>query len=349
MSMSNLIRQAGTASVLAEYYRQTRDARLVEPIKRALSAFGRRSLPIGKSQAQTWVERTHLLSLPFARWKLRSGLDRFDLLYQPSGAGKVVSASGYRDATAGTTALALLAEIRYASAANDQSFAKLRAAWLEGLLTLRIPGGGFRETPVSIDDSDYYNGEAWLALAVYSDLYREDARTVAELVDLDNALIDRYSRMPNRNFFHWGAMAAAQRFATTGNARFLEFLRAQADYFYNGIRAALDPDTNHCATMEGVAAALGVFNRAGEGEAERARRLRIWLADEAARLPRLQIQPGQTGMVLGGDARLAAPRLIEFPGAFLQGFYKPSTRVDVGQHCLSAMLMIDRDGLLPQR
>jgi hypothetical protein len=59
---------------------------------------------------------------------------------------------------AGTVALALLAELVYANASGDNRFADLRSAWLQGLLSLRIPGGGFRQTPVSIDDADYYNG-----------------------------------------------------------------------------------------------------------------------------------------------------------------------------------------------
>jgi hypothetical protein len=45
VSPSNLIRQAGTASALAQYYEYTRDARLEEPIRRAIVALGRHSLP----------------------------------------------------------------------------------------------------------------------------------------------------------------------------------------------------------------------------------------------------------------------------------------------------------------
>ena len=346
MSPSNLIRQAGTVSALAIYYRHTRDEWLQEPIQRALAALGRHSLPIGKSRAQSWVERTHVLSLPFARWKLKSVLDRFGLLYENAGAGKVVSPNGdYGGASAGTGALALLAELVYANASGDNRFADLRSAWLLGLLSLRIPGGGFRQTPTSIDDSDYYNGEGWLAVAVYCDLHRDDARTAAELADLDRAMIERYSATPNRSFYHWGAMAAAQRFATTRDPRFLEFLHGQADHFLAKFQGSLRPEGNHCATMEGVAATLGTLNRSGEGDTARARRIRSWLSQEAERLPKLQIRPGQTGMPLGGDAQLRAPRMAEFPGAFLLGSYDPVTRVDSAQHCLSAMIMIDRDRL----
>lgn len=346
MSPSNLIRQAGTVSALAAYYRYTRDERLQEPIQRALSALGRHSLPIGKSQAQYWVERTRVLSLPIARWKLLFALQRFDLLYENTGTGKVVSPDGdYGGAFAGTAALSLLAEVIYASAAGDNRFAELRLAWLEGLLSLRIPGGGFRQTPTSIDDSDYFNGEGWLAIAVYSDLYRDDVRTAAQLSDLDHAMIERYSQNPSRGFFLWGARAAAQRYATTRDPRFARFVREQADLFLAKFQKALDPDHNHCPAMEGVAATLTVLNQSGENDTDRVRKLRSWLTQETVRLPKLQIQPGQADMALGGEARLRAPSMLQFSGAFLLGLYEPTTRIDLGEHCFWAILLaVDSPG-----
>lgn len=346
MSASNLIRQAGTVSVLAAYYRYTHGSRLQDPLQRSLVALGRRSLPIGKAPLQHWVERAHVLSLPFARWKLLSALRRFGLLYQTAGDGKVVSPDGdYSGALAGTVALSLLAELRYSDAAGDNQFAEMRTAWLNGLLGLRIPGAGFRQMPTSIDESDYFNGEGWLALAVYSDLHREDTRVSAEIADLDQVLMKRYSQKPSPNFFHWGAMAAAQRFSTTGDLRFLEFMRKQSDIFFARLQMRQRPDANHCAAMEGIAATLAALNRSGEGDTARALRARSWLSQEAARLPQLQIQPGQTGMRMGGEANLHAPSMARFAGAFLLGAYEASTRVDAAQHCLSAMIMIDRDHL----
>ena len=198
ISAPNLIRQTSSTFALASYYEYTRDERLREPLRRALSAFGVHSLPIGKGVSQRLLESARLLSLPVARWKLRTSLDRFGLLYQPSGDGKLVRPDDkYGNALAGTAALALLTELFYARASGDQSFADLRAAWLEGLLSLRIPGGGFRQDASSIDDSDYDNGEAWLDLAVYGDRHRDDARATAVLSDLDDVLIRRYSDKPS--------------------------------------------------------------------------------------------------------------------------------------------------------
>jgi hypothetical protein len=347
MSPLNLIRQAGTASALVQYYRHTGDVRLVDPIQQAITAFGRRSLPIGKTRMQYWVEQTRILSLPFGRWKLRSLLDRLGLLYQPAGEGKVVSPDGsYKGALAGTVALSLVTELTYAEATGDNRFEGLRSAWLQGLMSLHIPGGGFRKDPVTIDDSDFYNGEGWLALAVYCDLHRDDAQAAATLADLDRAMMERYSRNFSRPFHHWGAMAAAQRHSTTRDPRFLAFLKNQTYQFFDRSDEFLGPDSNHCGDMEGLAATLAAMNLSGDGKTALAWQVRGWLAKEVSRLPALQIRTGQVEMALNDGTVLQAPRMAEFPGAFLWTLNKPSIRVDAAQHCLSAMTMLERDRLL---
>ena len=251
MSDANLIRQTGSAFALASYYDYTQDARLRDPIRRTLSALSQHSLPIGKGRLQRLVEGTRILSFPVARWKLKTTLDRLGLLYQPSGDGKVVSPDGkYGGALAGTVALALLTEIIYSRASGDDSFAELRVAWVNGLLSLRIPGGGFRQDPLSIDDSDYDNGEGWLALSVYCDMHRDDLRAASELSDLDDALIRRYTETPSVTFLGWGGMAAAQRYRTTHDPKFLAYLRRQGDNFVERFQDRFSADGNNCAVME---------------------------------------------------------------------------------------------------
>ncbi len=349
LSPENLIRQAGMASVLADYYQRTHDPRLREPILHLLSALGRHSLPLGKSRVQRSIERAHLLSIPYGRWRLQTALLRHGLLYEPEGAGQVISSNGKYDVAAtGTVALALLAELRYANASGDNRFAALRASWVEALLELRIPGGGFRWLPTSIDDSAYYNGEAWLALAVYRELHALDTAVASTFDDLDHAMIARYTLRPDPEFFSWGAMAAAQRYATTRDPRFAAFLRGQAGLFRSRFRARHSPADNNCAAIEGAAASLGVLRIAGRSrggaDADLVKGIERWLTAEATKLPRLQVRAGQEGMELGGAARLSAPRMASYGGAFLKGLYEPSTRVDLTQHCLSAMLMLDRLG-----
>jgi len=346
VSPSNLIRQASSSAALANYLDHTGDAKVVDRLRRTLSAFGRLSLPIGKRRLQQFVEATHILSVPAGRWRLKSALGRFGLLYQPAGNGKVVSPDGsYDKALAGTVALALLTEVVYSHASGDQTFAGLRAAWRDGLLGLRIPGGGFRQDPTSIDDSDYYNGEAWLALAVYGDSNQDDLRSTNALADLDDALLRRYSEKPSVNFLGWGAMAAAQRYKTTKDPKFLAYLRQLGDSFVARYQRGFATDANNCAAMEGIGAIAATLQQAGEIDTDRARALRAWLSNEVTKLDKLQIQPGQQGLILGGDAYLRAPRMAEYPGAFLAGIYDPVTRVDASGHCLSAMVIIDKNHL----
>jgi hypothetical protein len=346
MSAPNLIRQTSSAFAFASYYDYTRDERLRDPLRRALAAFGAHSLPIGKGVSQRMLETARILSLPVGRWKLQSALERFGLLYQPSGDGKVVTPDRqYGNALAGTAALALLTEVLYARASGDESFAHLRTAWLEGLLSLRIPGGGFRQNALSIDDSDYGNGEAWLALAVYGDGHRDDADAMAVLSDVDDALMRRYSEKPSVYFFGWGAMAAAQRYRTTREPRFLNYVRRQGDYFVEQFERRFNSEDNNCAAMEGVSSALVVLKAAGESDSKRVREMQNWLSDEIAKLPKLQIQPGQRGMALGGEAYLRAPRMADYAGGFLAGVYTPLTRIDAAGHCLSAMVTIEREHL----
>lgn len=351
MSPSNLIRQAGTASALAHYARFSKDPRLVEPLQRAILSFSQRSLPIGKSRLQYWVEQTRVMSLPFGRWKLRALLDRLGLLYEPAGNGKLVSPNGrYKGALAGTVALSLLTELYYADTAGDNRFADLRAAWLEGLLSLQIPGGGFREDPTKIDESDYFNGEGWLALSVYVDRHSDDARASAALADIDRVFMARYSQYYSPGFYHWGVMAAAQRYKTTSDPRFIAFLKNQTarefDRLHEASTDAPSFQGNLCVDMEGLAATLAAMNLSPERGSFLANSLRDWLRKEASRLPRLQIRPGRIDMTLDDGTVLHAPKMAQFVGAFLWAEDRPSIRVDAAQHCLSAMTMIEENRLL---
>jgi hypothetical protein len=346
-SKGYIIRQAGALYEWAEYYRHSQDVRFREPLQRGITALAQRSLVVGKSRAQDWLEATRILSLPAGRRTLAATLQKLGLLYQIEGTGKLVSADGeHGGAWAGATAFALLTEMTYWRASGDNRYANLRAAWLDGLLTLWMSGAGFRERPPSIDQSDYYNGEVWLALAVYADLHRNDEKVVRALADVDRTMMKKYGEEPSHVFYSWGALSAAQRWRTTGDPRFLDFLKQQAAIFVERFPRDLGPDDNNCAAMEGLAATLGTLAASGEANHALAEPIRRYLQREALQLPRLQIEPGQTKLPLGGQAYLATPRLAQFGGGFLAGRFKPETRIDAASHCLSALLMIEEQSLL---
>ena len=341
MSAANLTRQAFTGAVLADYYALTKDQRARPVIQRFLRAFGRYSLPIGKSRVQTLVEKTHLLSMPFGRYKIHATLNRLGLLYETSGPGKVLSpTTDYSKAHTGAVALALLTELRYSLTSGDNSFAELRHAWLEGLIGFRIPGDGFRQFPTSIDTTPYYDGEAWLALAQYHSAFPQDQRVSELLTDVDDALIKKYGGEFKIDFFHWGAMAAAARYADTREKAFLDFIKAQMRAFLDRNKDQVN-NNNTCASIEGVTDALSALLSAGEGGSELAERGGSWVATEMRKVEQLQIQPGQKELVFS-NSRVIAPRMQEFTGSFRSGIYAANTQVDFTAHCVSAMVKLKR-------
>jgi hypothetical protein len=345
ISTANLVRQAGTAAVLADYYELTKDRRAEPALRKYLEALRRYSIPIGKKRMQSLVEQTHLLSLSFGRHKMWKMLDHFGLLFETAGPGKVLSPDGtYGNAHTGGVALALLTEVLYSRASGDDRFADLRKAWLEALLMLRIPGRGFRQLPTSIDETPYYDGEGWLALAHYHRAFPADHHAAETLESLDEGLLDFYGREFKRDFFHWGSMAAAARYKDTHDQRFLEFLKVQLTAFLDKMRNNPKADDNNCFMLEGVLDALDALEKSGNGHSHLAKQARAWAEVEMKKTIGLQLQPGQKGMKLGGEGRLIAPRMQEFAGSFLDGVYGPRTRVDLSSHCVSAMVKLHRQG-----
>jgi len=123
-------------------------------------------------------------------------------------------------------------------------------------------------------------------------------------------------------------------------------MKQQANFLIDRYPAQPQAPENRCASMEGVAAALAVLGQAGAEYAVQAGRMRSWLSNEADKLPKLQIQERQNRLLLAGDAVLTAPRLAAFRGGFLIGLYTPTVQIDAAAHCVAAMIMIERDGLL---
>lgn len=340
LSPGNLARQAGTAAVLADYYAFTNDPRARPAIEKFLAAFGRHSLPIGKSLTQSLIEKTRLLSMPFGRGRIRNALEWLGLLFDKQGPGKVLSPDmDYSGAFTGTVALALLTELRFAQTSKDAGFSNLRQAWLEALSQLRIPGGGFRKFPTSIDPSPYADGEAWLALAQYHRQFPQDKRIAEMLASVDDSLIKIYGSDFNINFYHWGTKAAAARYADSKEAKFLDFIKNQTSAFLDS-KQQLE-SYNDCASVEGVADALATLVSAGEGESELSGRARAWIAREMTKTKEMQIKPGQKELVFT-NARVSAPRLKEFTGSFLADRYELKTQVDYTSHCVSAMIKLQR-------
>jgi len=334
----NIVRQAGVAYFLAEYYRHAPDSRVRHAIEATLGRLGELSLPIGKSRWQSALEQTGLLSVPIGRYKLRAALERFGLLYRPSGDGKVISLDGkYALALTGAVAVALLAEMQYYQATIDNRFGSLRSAWLEGLLSLRIPRRGFRISPGFIDDTPFFDGEGWLALAYYHGVFPLDKKITSVLEDLEAYLMTRYANDVTTGFYQWGTMAAALRLEQTSDSRFLSFIRAQARTLLDAPRRDEWRGDSSCAHMEGLAVAARVLRAHPDVDRLLLEKVVARLNEEMEKNRALQIPPNGGRMVFGDGVQLISPRLRDFAGAFLVGRFRAYTRVDETAHCVSAM------------
>ena len=339
----NIVRQAGVAYFLAEYYRHAPDSRVRRAIEATLSRLGELSLPIGKSRWQSALEQTGLLSVPIGRYKLRAALERFGLLYRPSGDGKVISLDGrYVRALTGAVAVALLAEMQYYQATTDNRFGSLRSAWLEGLLSLRIPRRGFRISPGIIDDTPFFDGEGWLALAYYNGVFPRDKKITSALEDLEAYLMRRYANDVTTGFYQWGTMAAALRLEQTSDPRFLSFIRAQARTLLDAPRRDEWRGDSSCAHMEGLAVAARVLRAHQDVDRLLLEKVEARLNEEMEKNRALQIPPNGGRMVFGDGVQLISPRLRDFAGAFLVGRFRAYTRVDETAHCVSAMTKLAR-------
>jgi hypothetical protein len=334
----NIVRQAGIAYFLAEYYRDVPDPRVRRAIEATLSRLGELSLPISKSRWQSALEQTGLLSVPIGRYKLRAALERFGLLYRPSGNGKVIALDGrYVYALTGAVAVALLAEMQYAQATGDNRFGSLRSAWLEGLLSLRIPHRGFKISPGIIDDTPYFDGEGWLALAYYHGVFPRDKRVTSVLEDLEGYLMTRYAKDVTTGFYQWGTMAAALRLEQTSDPKFLSFIRSQAQTWLERPRRDEWRGDSTCAHMEGLAVAARVLRAHPDALLEK---VVARLNEEMEKNRALQIPSNGGRIVFGEGVQLISPKLRDFAGAFLVGKFQAYTRVDETGHCVSAMIKL---------
>ena len=349
MSGMNIVRQSGALFALAQYLEASDNPRLRESIARALRAFADRSLPIGKGAAQSVLENLRV----YNRWRvwgsLRGPLDFLGLLYSAKGGGMLVSANGtYERAWPGATALAILSELGYRAAAADESFAKARRGWLAGLLALRVPGRGFREAPHYLSESGYVNGEAWLALAEYARAFPGDREIAESLSDLDDYLMTRYSAQPTLQFYHWGVMAASVRAQTTGDPRFLKFIRDQTGWVLETQGSLLEEHGNTCAWVEGLATAFRMLWRDRTENDPLMARARHWIDVIMAHNLGLQILPGQDSILLRSGVAIRSQRLPALAGAFLLSSDGAKMQVDATAHCLSALIRVQKAGLARQ-
>lgn len=237
----------------------------------------------------------------------------------------------------GATALALLSELYYFKESGDTTYAPHRENWMRGLLHLRWPEKGFHSSPKQAKESDYYNGEAWLALAMYHEMFSENQEVKNALKSLDTYLVAKYTQAPTLAFYHWGMMASEARYNITKDIRLLNFMVAQTRWMFQQRPWKPAADQNACYMVEGLNATYNVIHDMPQYKALTKKivgRIRRELDRSAA----LQITKDQKSIALPKGAILTVPELSRFKGAFLNRRADPKVRIDTTQHCLSAFV-----------
>ena len=294
-----LVRQAGAGYGLGEYLTTHQDPIAKEALKKALKAYSASSVSFRQ--------------------------------------GKLLAFNGdLKTAETGATALAMAAALQYRKATGGREFDGDIEAWMRGLLELYHPGGGFANSAVDNEESPYFNGETWLAVAMYFESF-PDAKLKSLLMDIDKAMINQYAKAPDIGFFHWGLMASAKRFEQTRDAKLIDFAAGQVTAFLGEMRPNFDTEVNSCYSVEGMASVLPELQRNGKYNAL-ATRLLGRVRQEMTKNIAMQILPDQKVLQLVSGRSLIAPEIPRYAGAFINGLDRPDIRIDFTQHCLSALI-----------
>jgi hypothetical protein len=128
----------------------------------------------------------------------------------------------------------------------------------------------------------------------------------------------------------------------TGDAKFARFIQAQTQLRLAETRPASEASDNSCAEVEGLASALRVLTTSKWQDKTLVPRLRRVIAAEMVKNNALQIQSGQDRIDLGHGTYLFSPAAAEHAGAFLAGAQQPYLRIDFTEHCICALLELEK-------
>ncbi len=164
----------------------------------------------------------------------------------------------------GAAAVMLMEEMFYEKASGDQEYAHLKKPILRCLRdTYFDKNYGFREVRHKDGPHPFYDGETWLALALYTDFFPEDRKNGDWIKIVDDIIMRSYREKSHeiKRFFHWGAQAAAQRYKTTKDPKFLDFLK----YMFAQIQQDMpvryiENNMNACTYSEGLADLIEVMD-----------------------------------------------------------------------------------------
>lgn len=225
---------------------------------------------------------------------------------------------------------------------------------LNFILALKIPKKGFMgnyylngnqyET-----ESDFYNGEALLALTRF--FKRSSDQSIKKIIDeAMNYFNDHYSKAWNNNFYLWGMAAIKDLYQIDPQEKYFKFTKDYTDWRISGYKGKRDTNRNVCAYLEGIVSAYSILEpNIGKSEKDAyLEEINFWLNQSK----NLQIKKGDKMSVQinkNKKQRLGLKKASRAIGGFLSGLNEPVLRIDFSQHCLSSYLQkyvdIDKQSL----
>lgn len=299
---NNIVRQAGAAYGIAEYLTYKPDTLVEQALIRAIKAL----------EAKT-------------------------VSYKKGGVVSLNKTLG--KASAGATALSLLAALHYQKVTKNLQFSPLIQRWLYGLIGLYTAQKGLRRSPKSQDESPYFNGEAWLALGLYREMFPKDMTVYAVLDPLENYLMEKYTQKFDISFFHWGLMAAIQRYENTKDQRFLVFATHQIESFFKA-QPHSKPHVNACYSIEGLIPSYYYLKQ--NGQKNLSQKIKERLDIELDKTKKFQIPKEAKSIKINDETEIHSKKLPSLSGGFLNGGSRPQLRIDFTQHCLSALVKAEK-------
>ncbi len=258
---------------------------------------------------------------------LKNIINRFNVISVRDG-NKLFIVDDQKHINAGATAFALLTVLYYEQRSEDNAFDDLRESFKNALLSLYHPNKGVWTAPDNPDVSPYYEGESWLALAVYDHFHPDDKKVQKVLSEISELMIDKYGDYFDVAFFHWGLQAAAIQTKNHKDDSLYDFMKKQLEIYMNNTDIGIS--SAFCAQAEALAeAAMALKNIDDKMYIKTFVRLNKQL-DVPFKL--------QDALLYAYFEHKIPTAMDKYLGLFLQSPDMMLIRNDNTQHCLTAML-----------
>ena len=228
----------------------------------------------------------------------------------------------------GAVSLGLLTVLFYEKQTDVKQYQELREKLVSTLKHNFMDNKGFRLNPESENTNPLYDGESYLAVAIYTDMFPENKEIASLMKKIDNVMLLKYQNNNDVLFFHWGAQAVSQRYLTTKYTKFLDFLRQM--YMLND-KNPMWLGFSSCSHLEGYGDMATAFYQSGDDVFYQSIKNRI---EKQINIPyyiqlKSNILPDKSKIHISKE---------KYIGLFLNNPYMSVTRNDITAHCVSALL-----------